>query len=294
MSFRSSVSVGIATVVCAFLSSLAIGVLAVASNRWFGSGDLFPFGVYCIPFALLTWPLTSLFSAVTRKCWFWFALPLAFFVGLLYGYAGTYSVALFLGPWFGAMSVPMLRVWCAAGALTFAAAVLLRRRGVGIRAMVGILVIIAGAITLFFALRPALSLATEDQHLTVVLLRYHPGEAPLTISDPFSALEGGDIDLLKRTELRGTVETRGTHASNSSDWPRARALVIFTGALDEVSIPQPKHCTIAYMQIGDGFREIPPDAPTFARTIQFHREAGEWYIEVQHASGARSGGYINP
>lgn len=295
MSLRASATVGIGTALCAFVASLAIGILAVASNRWFGSGDLLPFGIYSIPFAFVAWPLTSLLSTATRKCPLWFALPLAFFVGLLYGYFGTYAVALFLGPWFGAMSVPMLRVWCSAGALTFAAVVLIRRRGFDTGSVVGVVLSIAAAIILFVGLRPALAIASDDQHLTVVLLRYHAGSAPLTISDSFSSLDSADIDLLTRTELRGTLEARGTHASNSADWPRAKALVLFTDALHhDVSIPQPKHCTIAYVQTGDTFRQVPPDAPTFARTIQFHRDADGWNMSVEHASGARSGGSISP
>src|SRR5688572_19534209 len=112
MSVRASALSGLGTTAFAFVASLITGTLAVACNDWFGSGDLRPFAIYCIPFALATWPLATFLSFVSRRWSLWFALPVAFVLGLLYGYAGTYALALWLGPWFGAVSVPLLRVWC--------------------------------------------------------------------------------------------------------------------------------------------------------------------------------------
>jgi hypothetical protein len=151
------------------------------------------------------------------------------------------------------------------------------------------------AAAVLFGLHPALALATKDQHLTVVLLRHHPGDSALTALRSASQLDSGDLALLTQAGLRGTVEERSSHASNSVAWPRAKALVVFTGVLEqEASLPQPKHGTVAFIQTGQSFRQVPMGASTLSRTIRFYHEAGDWHVEVQHASGARSGGYISP
>jgi hypothetical protein len=298
MLLRTSLYLGLGTVFLAFTAALVIGVLALAFNSWFGSGDLLPFAIRSVPFALLTWPPSTLFLDLSQRWSAWFAIPVAFLIGLVYGFIATYAVALLLGPWIGAMSVPLLRVWCSAGAFAFAATVIVRRRGFNTRGFFGVLVSAAAAILLFVGMRPALALAASDQHLTVVFFRHHPGTTALSITDPpyiwasFSkSLDEHDLELLKQTGLKGTLEFRGSHASNTAKWPLAKALIILTDDLHEnVSIAQPKHCTIVYVQTASGFLRVPRDAPTFPRTIQF--EGSQMWVE--HASGARSGGEIGP
>jgi hypothetical protein len=298
MQSRTSVGLGLGTVFFAFITTLVIGILVVAFNHWFGSGDLFPFAIYSVPFALLTWPVTSFVFSLSQRYPAWLVLPFAFLSGLIYGYIATYAVALLLGPWFGAMSVPLLRVWCSAGALTFAATVLVRRSGFNARNFFGVLVSVAATILLFVGSRPALALATSDQHLTVIFFRHHPGTTALSITDPppiwasfLKSLDDRDLELLKQTGLKGTLEFKGSHASNAAKWPVAKALIICTNGLHEdVTIPQPKHCTIVYVQTASGFLRVPQDAPTFPRTIRFEGS----HMWVEHASAARSGGEINP
>ena len=285
----------IATVAAAFLVALAIGVIAVAFNDWFGSSDLVPFAVYCVPFALLAAPTTAIAFRLTTRLPVWLASAFAFIAGLLFGWLGTYAVALFLGPWFGAMSVPMLQVWCIAAAFVFSADVLLRRdlssRGVA----VGLIVLALLSVFASAGFRPALSLSSGNQHLTVFYFRHHPGDGELNISDADKVLDPADIAILKQTGLRGTLESRGISASNSTKWPRAKALIIFTPPLTTgASLPQPKHCTIAYLQEGSSFRRVPADAPTFSRQMHIQHKSGGWDFTVEHSSGARSGGSLSP
>ena len=59
----------------------------------------------------------------------WLATPIAFALGAFVGCLGTYSVAILLGPWFGAMSVPMLKSWCVSSSIFIPAVYLIRKNG---------------------------------------------------------------------------------------------------------------------------------------------------------------------
>lgn len=285
----------IATIASTFLVALSAGAIAVALNDGFGSGDLVPFAIYCVPFALVAAPAATLAFRLTARLPVRLASTIAFIVGLLFGWLGTCTVALLLGAWFGAMSVPVLQVWCIAAAFIFSAAVLLRRvpwsRGAAQRlAVLASLSVFASA-----GFQPALSLATGDQELTVFFFRHYPGDGELDTSDAAKVLDAADIDILKQTGLRGTLESRGWQGSNSTQWPHAKAFIIFTRPLTtEGSLPQPKHCTIAYVQEGSGFRRVPSDASTFSRQMDIQHESNGWNFTVEHSSGARSGGFISP
>jgi hypothetical protein len=285
----------ITTVAAAFFVTLAFGTIAVALNDWFGSGDLVPFTIYCVPFALLAAPATTIAFRLTIRLPVWLASIFAFIAGLLFGWLGTFAVALILGPWFGAMSVPMLQVWCIAAAFIFSAGVLLRRAPSSRGVALGLVVLASLSVFVSAGFRPTVSLASGNQHLTVFYFRHHPGEGDLTISDAAKVLDAADIAILKQTGLRGTLESRGSSASNSTKWPLAKALMIFTPPLTAgVSLPQPKHCTIAYVQEGSSFRRVPADAPTFPRQMHIEQESGGWQFVVEQSSGARSGGSVSP
>jgi len=66
----------------------------------------------------------------------------------------------------------------------------------------------------------------------------------------FDKLDDTDLALLKQTGLRGTLERMGSSGSNSTTWPRAKAMIVFTSAIaQDMSLPQPKHCSIASCRI---------------------------------------------
>jgi hypothetical protein len=102
---------------------IAFAIAVVVAKVWtmvhagFGRGDVEPFGIWTAPFALGAGVLTLLSG---RSSWpreqrtrliIWPAL------GALWGVSWTYFVAWGMGPWFGAMSVPMIRILPAAGAV---------------------------------------------------------------------------------------------------------------------------------------------------------------------------------
>lgn len=293
------------TIVATFVLALAAGIIAVALNGWFGSGDLVPFGIYCIPFAILAAPAVAFVFGATKRLPVWLASACAFIAGIVFGWLGTFAIAVALGPWFGAMSVPMLQAWCITAAFTFSAAIVLRRAPLSCGVTLALFGLASLSILASIGFRPAISLTTGNQHLTVCFFRHHPGDTDLEVSDPFAdlklpteifdKLDDTDLALLRQTGLRGTLECLGSSGSNSTTWPRAKAMIIFTSPItQEMSLPQPRHCSIVYVLDNGDFRRVPGTAPTFERLIRIERGSGGSNYWVEHSDGARSGGHIEP
>ena len=254
------------TCFAAFLLSFVVGVIGVALNEWFGSGDLSPYAFYCIPFAAFLWGASSLFYRIACIWPSWLAIPTAFVLGAVAGFVGTYSVAIFLGPWFGAMSVPMLKSWCVSASIFVPTLYIIRKNGLCKLSLVGVTVCSGLGVALFFGISPLWSLSTGNQHLMTVFFR----------------------------GVTGTIECFRSGGSISTDWPRAGVFVIFTAGLSEtVRLPQPKHTTVLYVQHEQEFVRIPADAPTFERAIEFYRDDRGWSFWVEQSSGAKSGGGLS-
>jgi len=277
-----------------FLLSFVVGVIGVAQNDWFGSGDLSSYAFYCIPFAAFLWGAASLFYRMARTWPSWLAIPTAFVLGAVAGFVGTYSVAIFLGPWFGAMSVPMLKSWCVSASIFVPALYIIRKSGLCKLSIVGVTVCSGLGVALFFGISPLWSLSSGNQHLMTAFFRHTPGEQGLRIIREPDWLTTEDRDLILSSGLTGTLECFRSGGSNSTDWPRARAFVIFTAGLSEtVRLPQPKHTTVLYVQHEQEFVRIPEDAPTFERAIEFYRDDRGWSFWVEQSSGAKSGGGLS-
>lgn len=278
----------------ACLTAFGLGAVGVAQDEWFGSGDLVPYGIYCIPFGIGVWGAASFWFGLTRQWSVWVAVPLGFLAGVVLGLVATFSVALFLGPWFGAMSVPVLKSWCVAAAFAIPAIYLFMKFGLGARAVTSAVLLASLGVLLFFGISPAWSLATGNQHLTTAFFRHIPGDSELSIEDEPLWLTDDDRKLLSRSGLRGTLMCVGGGGSNTTGWPKAKALVVFTEEpTEQIRLRQPKHSTIVYVQRNEEFVMLPERAETFDRSIELVRQQNGWFYYVEHASGARSGSRLS-
>ena len=117
---------------------MTAGVIGVALNDWFGSGDLKLFAIYSIPYAILSAPAVDLTARLTTPLPVWAACAGAFAAGVIFGlfaagvsfgfHGGTVAVGIYPAPLlFGAISVPVMQAWCIGAAIIFPAAVLLQR-----------------------------------------------------------------------------------------------------------------------------------------------------------------------
>jgi hypothetical protein len=280
--------------IAALLLSFAVGIVGVAQNGWFGSSDLLPYFIYCIPFAFILWASSSFFFRMTRQWRSWVAAPIGFILGAIAGFIGTYAVAIVLGAWFGAMSVPVLKSWCVTASIFIPLVYLVRREGLGKMSIGGGIALLAAGLAFFFAISPLGSLAASNQHLTTAFFQHVPGDDELKIDSQPDWLTNEDRDLLVSSGLKGRLDCFRSGGSNTTEWPRAKAFVIFTSDLSEtVRLPQPKHSTILYVQLGDGFVVLPEGVPTFNRSLEFYEDEHGWHYWVEQASGAKSGGGLS-
>lgn len=279
----------------AFIMAMAAGTTSVAVNDWFGFGDLRPYAMYSLPFAIAVAFASVVACRWTKRLKVWIAATSAFVLGLLLGFLGTLAVALLLGPWVGAMSVPISQSWCIAAAFTLSAAVLFRRLPFSNPLLVGIAGIAFACVVATLSFRPAVSLITGNQHLTVHFYRLIPGDTDLDLSEAIRELETADVEILRQAGLKGKLESRGYRASSSTEWPRAKAIIVFsTPIIKDTTIAQPKGSTIAYVQDSDGFRRVPNDSAVLDRSMRIEPLPSGYNFIVEHASGAESGGHIDP
>jgi len=113
--------------------SYAVGAFAVATailatQHWFGAGDLRAFGFWTaltsVAVALLAVGQASVFARLPHP----FAIPLAAVVGSLLGYGSTLLVWKALGPWFGAFTFSVFYCWVFGGAIACIVATLFARK----------------------------------------------------------------------------------------------------------------------------------------------------------------------
>jgi hypothetical protein len=101
--------------VVAVFGAIAAALMYLASNAWFGAGDLSALIIWSVPLGVI---LALVLGALARRLvatgavWPYVALiP----TGAVAGYLWTLVVAAVLGPWIGAFSFPVLFCWIAGG-----------------------------------------------------------------------------------------------------------------------------------------------------------------------------------
>lgn len=104
--------------VAPLLFSVALTVIYLAFNQWFGAGDLSAMIIWSIPFTLLVGAVVNRSTArATRRSRGWQLMLLGLGPALL-GVGWVLVAALVLGPWIGAFSFPIAIIWMLAGVLT--------------------------------------------------------------------------------------------------------------------------------------------------------------------------------
>ncbi|MGF1531979.1 MAG: hypothetical protein ACFCU4_11555 [Puniceicoccaceae bacterium] len=277
----------------AYLTTLFIGTASVALNDWFGSGDLRVFAFYSLPFTGLLIVVSSVFRRIFVKSPSLLAALLGIVLGLAVGLAYTFLFALFLGFWFGAMSVPVLQSWSLAAALFICSEYLFHKYGFTRRAFAWVVSSLLASCLLFVLLTLFLGRISGEQRVSVAFFQLVPGDQELSLQNPPSWLDSRDQSLLLNLELSGTL--RCVRASHDSSWhlPRSRVfLIIRDNTFEPVRLPLPQRTRIVYLQDGIHFRSLQEDAPTVKEAIELvHRRSG-WGYWIESASGSKSGGSL--
>lgn len=101
----------------AWLAALAAAVSYLATNDWFGAGDLYGMVIWSIPLALLVALGAKLAGRWLTRWSPLVAYPAAVVLGGAMGLATFIGAALVLGPWLGAFSFPVLFCWLFGGVI---------------------------------------------------------------------------------------------------------------------------------------------------------------------------------
>src|SRR5689334_2381465 len=111
-----------------------------------------------------------------------------------------------------------------------------------------------------------------DQHLTVLFGTWIQDDSRLQVQD-FALrplLVDDDRDLLGQSLTGGRVVITGSSTQATTDTPRARMIVLFTGPLGRaVKLQQPDATEKIYLQTGDSFGWYPTGGPFLTRVVAF-------------------------
>src|SRR3954467_4092659 len=103
----------------AWLGSLAAAVSYLASNGWFGAGDLYSLALWSVPLVFFVALASRLSGSWLRRKPALLAYPGAVLLGSILGILTFILTASVLGPWLGAFSFPVLFCWIFGGVVAF-------------------------------------------------------------------------------------------------------------------------------------------------------------------------------
>jgi hypothetical protein len=269
------------------------GLLAASLQNWFGVSDL-RFLIICFaPAGLLA---AAIAVAGVRRVFHWPA-ALRYFLGiglgLVLGFLWTWCVALMLGPWWGAVSLPGLMCWMAGGASGVAGGLVLGP-GNSLRARVASVIGLAGLAAVAVLANEPLGIGlSHDQRLTVRFLKWTPASGPLTIeTEREDALSKAEVDLIRAAQPTGRLLVLWS-GSRHGRGPAASALILLK---EPITAPlvlwQPDRTTALYVQDGQRFVVYPSGTRTIDRDITISpHEDGVW-CAVRIAGGGSQGGPV--
>jgi hypothetical protein len=112
----------------AWLASLAAAVSYLATNNWFGAGDLYGMAIWSLPLVALVAVGARLCGARLNHWPAPVAYPVAVLLGGALGLLTFVVTAFVLGPWIGAFSFPVLFCWVFGGVVSLGSLVWIGRR----------------------------------------------------------------------------------------------------------------------------------------------------------------------
>lgn len=271
--------------VCLAVSGL-MATIFVVSQGGYGAGDLTAVLIWSTPLAVLLSLVARAFRSLWSRLHPVLAWLLAAVLGLAAGFLWTMAVALLMGPWFGAFSLPVWLCWMGGGlgGLVAASAVHVRngRRHLGA-------LVLPIALLLLIGYPPVTARITGSEQIQLVFLRHTPGPEALVILDERGRLTGEERESLIASGLTGQVRLEGTYTGGRGRVKRA--LMIMNRQVETaLDLPQPYGSTVLYIQEEVGFRLYPPDAPTQPLPIRVkpaESNTNHTLMEVWQRDGSR-------
>ena len=278
----------------ALIASFLVAILSLWMQSWFGVRDLYAFGFWTIPLLAIVFGLAPRLHTFFLKRSHIAANLLAFAFGFIAGFLWTLLVAIFLGPWFGTFSFPVIVCWIAGAIAGFCSIAGPINFNAYRRPILSVLISLILGVLFFFAYHPVGNVVRDDQELEVLKFSWQPGDSLrfeyMIIGD--ERVNESDSTALAKAGVRGTLTLVGIAIHGSG--PRAKAIIVLRQPVKStITLQQPDRSTIAYVQTEqNSFRVYPPDAKTLQRVIELSPSSGHsgTDIMVELASGAMQGG----
>jgi hypothetical protein len=99
------------------LTYLVAVTIVLYWQDWFGKGDIYSFLFWTVPFAAALTVAGKRIINLFRASPFFLRLLFIILTSALLSFSWTYCVALLLGPWMGAFSIPVLYLWFSSSVL---------------------------------------------------------------------------------------------------------------------------------------------------------------------------------
>lgn len=276
-----------------FITVLLSGLLAADLQNWFGVSDLTFLVMWFVPVGLIA---AGLAAHLVKRALRW-SIGVRYLVGLglglLLGFCWTLCVALLLGPWWGAVSLPALMCWMA-GAVSGVVGGLVLGPGSSARARLAtIVVLVTVAVVAAVSSKPLDTQLSHDQTLSVLFLKWMPGSEPLTIeTERDEALTDAAVALVRLAKTRGQVRVMWG-GSRHGRGPAATVLILLQRPISRpVSLRQPDRSMAVYVQNDQGFVMYPADGKTLDREITLSPYDGGVWCSVRIANGGVQSGPV--
>lgn len=251
--------------------SCSVAIVFINMNQGFGSSDLWTFIFWTLPFVGLAAGITSPSIKLYRRLSFVLRLIVAVIIGALVGFLWTYIVAIFLGPWFGAFSFPVIYCWIVGGISGMIAAAGTCRPITGFRVLVEIFLCLSIGAFAVVGTKSLFKWILKDQHLDAVFVEWKPGPQPLSV-DGYYRLTESEISQLKAAGITGQLDVRGMFTTGEGK--AVRAVIVMQHQLKEnIDLAQPDGINVIYIQSEDGWKRYPPDAPTLKRVMHLEKDS---------------------
>jgi hypothetical protein len=274
-----------------------VAAVTIVLNYGAGVNDLWVFLLWTFLFSGCLAAIAVLLRRLYCRC----SLSLSYFLAMLLGGASgavwTYLVAILLGPWIGAFSVPVFACWVAGGASGMIAAAGgcfdMRPRLIAVESAVIVLICLITAM----GADPLYNALSRNQSLEVVFVKWKPSFQALSsrqLIPEYDKYRLTDSEMFELESVGLTGELTVVGAAKHGSGKHSCAVIIMQHQItDAVELLQPDRAEVIYLQDGNEWKMYPPDAPTLRRVIRLEvapisPRNTQCLVELSY--GARQGG----
>lgn len=166
-----------------WLVSTLITIFYVLKNDGFGKGDIQGFSILTLIFSIASFFLHKLFEKIFNQVHFLIALTLTVVISIAQAIIFIYTAWFIFGPWFGAFSFPIFKIWLIAITIGNFYILTISKNKFGIKHLLGIIgagIFVYGLIFIYSSIQ---NLRTENQNFDLICLVWTPSDRVPEISD---------------------------------------------------------------------------------------------------------------